>query len=147
MSDIFTPVELEWCGKIYTVPARKVMGLISQIEDVLTLAELQSYAIRGTAPMAKMSMAYGRALRYAGADVSDEEVYDATFSGPERQAAISAALINLMRMILPASARDKFDKATATDGNQSGNLPPAAAGSSKKRSNSAVGRKTKAARG
>jgi hypothetical protein len=149
MSDIFTPVELVWAGKVHTVAPNRVMGLISQIEDVLTLSELQGYAARGTAPMGKLCMAYGKALRYAGLSISDDAVYASAFDGAEEQAIISGALINLMKMMLPASARARFDKAydDIEKGTQTGNLPPAAAGSSKRRSSSAVGRKTGAARG
>ena len=154
MSDVFTPVELEWDGKIYTVPSNRVMGLISQVEDVITFGELQEYAIKQTGPISKLCMAYGKALRYAGAKTTDDEIYAAIFSGPEGQAAVSAALVNLMTMMLPVEAREKVNKILNGEvqpgsgtGGAPGNRAAAATGSSKARSNSVVGRRKKAGRG
>lgn len=94
---IFQPVKLTWNDIEYTVPANQVMGLIAQIEDVVTLAELLN---KKGAPMGKVAMAYGNALRYAGAKVADEEVYKGMFS-QDASNVVQAAVAGLLSMMIP----------------------------------------------
>lgn len=94
---IFQPVTLKWDDKEYVVPANQVMGLIAQIEDVITLAELMN---KKGAPLARVSMGYGAALRYAGAKVKDEDVYKGMFS-ENASATIQAAVAGLLSMMIP----------------------------------------------
>lgn len=96
---VFEPVTLAWKGKEYTVDPDKVMMLIAKIEEVITLSEVYSYAQKGAAPVAKIAMAYGVALRYAGADVRDDAVYKGLFSGGSDS--IPAALNALLSMMIP----------------------------------------------
>lgn len=94
---IFQPVTFKWKEQEYTVQANQVMGLIAQIEDVITLAELLK---RKGAPLAKVAMAYAAALRYAGAKVSDEEIYKGMFSSNASET-IQAAIAGLLSMMIP----------------------------------------------
>jgi hypothetical protein len=112
------------------------MGAIARIEDVITLAELQNYSIRGAAPIGKLSMAYAAVLRYAGARVTDEEVYEKSFVGDREQEAMIMAIMNLMKMMLPASARAKMEAALHEiegEGDADPGNSPAAATASLKR--------------
>ena len=94
---IFKPVTFKWDGDEYTVPANQVMGLIARVEEVVTLQELTGK--RG-APFAKTAMGYGEALRYAGAKVTNEEIYSAMFKADKGQA-IHSAVNGLLAMMLP----------------------------------------------
>jgi hypothetical protein len=94
---IFQPVTLKWNDEEYIVPANQVMGLIAQIEDAVTLNELMS---KKGPPLAKVAMGYGAALRYAGAKVKDDEVYQAMF-GKQASSAIQSAVAGLLSMMIP----------------------------------------------
>jgi hypothetical protein len=132
----FEDIELPWSGKTFVIKSNRVMGAIARIEDVITLAELQAYAVKGAAPIAKLSMAYAAVLRYAGAQVTDEEVYEKSFVGGREQEAMVMAIMNLMKMMLPASARARMEAAlNDADGEEDadpGNSPAAAKASSKR---------------
>lgn len=119
---VFQPLELEWQGQVYTVPAHRVMGAICRIEEVITLSELQQYAARSGAPIAKLSMAYGSVLRYAGAKVTDDEVYEQAFS-LDPEAAVMAAVMNIMQLMLPPSARARIEQDAVKDIQQIDDIP------------------------
>jgi hypothetical protein len=124
---VFSDIELEWEDRIYTIRSNRVMKAIGIIEDHITLAELQVYSQRGAAPLGKLCMAFAAVLRYAGASVKDDDVYERAFSGEEAQAAMMRAILHLMRMMLPASARAKLEAATADpDGQEAAELTEAA---------------------
>ena len=132
----FTDIELAWGGTIYTIRGQRVMGALSRIEDVITMPELQAYSARGTYPLAKLCSAYAAVLKYAGARVSDEDIYEMAFSGEAEQEAVIMGVMNLMKMMVPASARAKMEAAMSEVGSteepDSGNSQPAEAASSKK---------------
>ena len=98
---VFEPVTLNWKGSEYKVESDKVMMLIAKIEEIITLSEVYNYAQKGAAPVAKISMAYGAALRYAGCSIRDDEVYQGLFSGGNEQDTIPAALNALLSMMIP----------------------------------------------
>jgi hypothetical protein len=110
----FDAVTLAWAGSEYVIPSNRVMGAIARIEDVVTLEELGRYGERGTMPIAKLAMAYGAVLRYAGARVEDEDVFTGMFSDGQKQSDIVTAMMSLLGMMLPPHAL------------QSGDDPPAA---------------------
>lgn len=97
---IFQPVMLSWKGDDFEVPADRVMMLIAQVEDIVTLPELLNPRGR---PLAKISMAYGTALRFAGAKVRDDEIYASMFKEGSSEAA-SAAVNGLLSMMMPPAA-------------------------------------------
>lgn len=97
---IFQPINLKWKGEEYEVAPDRVMQLIAKVEDVITLSEVYTYSQRGAAPVAKIAMAYGVALRYAGAKVRDDEVYQGLFA-EGGEGAIPAALNALLSMMIP----------------------------------------------
>lgn len=137
----FDDIKLGWGGKVYTIPARKALGAIARIEQVITLKELTQFAQRETAPMAMLAQAYGSVLRYAGADVTDEDIYTGMFgaAGQDVSAVIAEAVQTLMLMMIPPAIRAKMD--------QGGGVPtePAAKGEEPSRGNSrATGKKPSA---
>jgi uncharacterized protein YerC len=98
---IFDDIRLGWQGKPFVIPAHRVMGALARVEDVVTLSELQAFAARKTAPMAKLAMAYGSALRYAGATATDEEVYRSLVRGNEDGVGVLTAVAGLLSMMIP----------------------------------------------
>lgn len=134
---VFQDIELEWEDRVYTIKSHRVMGAIYRIEDIITLQEFQKYAVKGTAPIGKLCGAYGAVLRYAGANVKDEDVYDLVFKGDGAAEEVTAAILNLISMMLPPHAREQLESYDpSTDGVEvvaSGNRKAAASSSPKRR--------------
>ena len=127
---VFDDIRLHWQGRDYVIRSNRVMGAIARIEDHLTIAELQQYSERNTAPLAKIAMAYGAVLRYAGARVDDDEVYEGLFAADDSSEVIMASLQTLLTMMVPPSAL-----VSGPDGSGEppmGNSKPAAARSSRR---------------
>lgn len=119
MSGNFEDVHLEWNGQKYTIRKERVLKAIARIEDVVTMVELQRFWERQTTPMAKIAMAYGSVLRYAGAKVTDDEVYIGMF-GAEGTSAdqVVLSINNLIEMMVPPTTKEVASS--------SGNSEPAA---------------------
>jgi len=100
---VFEDIELEWDGEQYVIPASRVMRLVQTIEDIVTISELQECIQRMKA--GKVSAAYGAMLRFAGAKVTDEEVYSRIFESSEdmNRILVNSGLI-LYNIICPPSA-------------------------------------------
>lgn len=94
---LFEPITLGWQGKEYTIAPDRILRLIAQVESELTYAELYQFSIRGGAPLAKLSMSFGLMLRYAGAKVTDEEIYNQLLTGgAEEILSITQSLLAMM---------------------------------------------------
>lgn len=98
---IFEQVQLTWEGKSYEIPPDKVMGAIAVVEEVVTLQDLVTYAQKNSHPMSKMARAYGELLRYAGAKVTDEEVYLGMFPGSDNGGSVIESIGILLTMMIP----------------------------------------------
>lgn len=120
MSSLFESVEIVWKGKSYTIPPNKVLRAIAKIEDVITLQHLSN---QDAVPMAKVALAFAALLRFAGARVSDDEVYEELF---DHHGASALAVINmLLSLILPKKVREKMESMSAEDeqrGSSEGNV-------------------------
>jgi hypothetical protein len=144
MAKVFQDIELEWGGRKYVIPSNKVMQVIARIEDVVTLAELHKFGAKEAAPLAKIAMAFGSVLRFAGANVEDQDVYAGLFTGDTRedQKRVIGSITTLLAMMLPPEAMQKYlVNVKGKDGATSGNASPAVAVTSKRRTRrrSAVG--------
>lgn len=93
---IFQPVTLKWDDREYVVPANQVMGLIRQIEEFVTLSQVTSKH----PPMGKISSGYAAALAYAGARVTDEDVYYSVFYGAAAET-VRNSVAGLLQMMVP----------------------------------------------
>ena len=111
----FEPVTLSWKDEDFTVPARSQLMLIAKIEDALA-GDTGDVAIdilfrRKGPPHSRLAAAYGAALRYAGAKVTDEEVYlsihedIASASRAQVAAKIQAMIVGLLAVISPPVTR------------------------------------------
>lgn len=101
---VFEEVTLTWNESEYRIAPDHVMGAIARIEDVITLKELGRYAQKQDVPLAKIAMAYGALLRYAGAKAKDDEVYAAMFGSSDTQYAVIQSVETLLMMMIPPSA-------------------------------------------
>lgn len=82
---VFEEVTLSWKGQDYKIPADQMLRCIAQIEDVLTFGDLAA-ASMGRVKLAKLSQAFGIALRSAGVEVSDDEVFFGMFGDKSERA-------------------------------------------------------------
>lgn len=107
MGSLFADKTFGWDGVTYTIPARQVLEAIARVEEHITLPELLAFGARSTIPTSKLSRAYGELIRYAGGQVTDEEVYQGMFSAmvgaPEHSNAIVTACAGLIQMMVPKS--------------------------------------------
>mgnify|MGYP001583113600 CR=1 FL=1 len=100
----FEDIKLEWGGKKYTIHSNNVMRAIAIIENTVTIHELHAFAARGSAPMAKLAIAYADVIKFAGGDVTSTDVYASMFSG--NNADVPNAVQGLLHMMLPPATSE-----------------------------------------
>lgn len=105
MSNAFDPISLRWKGKDFTIPANRVLMAIASVEDVLPLHRITAMASTGEVNLARISMAYGAVLRFAGAEVADEDVMSVLVSTPSEAQTAATALQALLLMMIPKDLR------------------------------------------
>jgi hypothetical protein len=111
----FEGVTLTWNGTPYNVPANRRLKLIMSVESIIGAFELSQLSQGGNIPLARIAAAYGAALRFAGASVTDEDVYAGMFQGTTAEA-VSTALFGLLALMLPPAAMLK-NNGSAPQGN------------------------------
>lgn len=110
----FEDVTLGWKDETYTIPANRQMGLVARIEDALS-GDTGRHAInilvqREGPPYSRLAAAFGAALRYAGAKVTDEEIYlsimeDFAKSQRDVSAKLQSVIVALLMVIAPPVAK------------------------------------------
>lgn len=103
---IFDPIEMRWIGKEVTIPANRVLKAIAAVEEILPLDQVVKMANTGHVHIAKCSMAYGAVLRYAGVEVTDEEVYSRFVGVPADAPEMVRTLQALLMMMLPRQMKE-----------------------------------------
>lgn len=123
---IFSDVRLQWGEEEYKIPAGSVLRAIAVVEEIITLGEMPRPG-RPRIPLARLSMAYAALLRFAGAKVSDDEVYNAMFgkAGGSLAARVSEAVFALECLMIPpehlrAAAEGAGGKAEETSRRRAG---------------------------
>ena len=110
----FDDVTLSWRGRDYTVPANRQLMLIAKLEDALAPDGGQAIATPfrpGGPKHTTLAQAFGAALRYAGAQVTDDEVYlsiHEDIAAKSEQAVaitIQSMILSLLAIISPPTAR------------------------------------------
>jgi hypothetical protein len=112
---VFLPVKISWKGVEYEIPANRMMGCIALIEEITTLPFLSKCLATGEMPYAKISMAISAVLRYAGADVSEEQAYLEMFKGENRRVQAHATLLTLLKMMFPPEHLREMEKKAKKD--------------------------------
>jgi hypothetical protein len=119
-------VTLVWKDQEFKVEARKVLPMIMRIEEIITLGELISESQTGNIRLGRIAKAYGEALRYAGAEATDDEVYQGLFATGDKTVIIRSihALTAIMFPMIPpehlqGEAKEGKKKAVAEGGSTS----------------------------
>jgi hypothetical protein len=112
---IFNPIKMAWHGKDITVPANQVLGAIAVVEEVIPMDQVAAIVFNRTRiNVAKISQAYGALLRYAGQEVSDEDVFIAMFDSSEKLEQAREAMKALALIVMPpAMLVTSFHRASA----------------------------------
>ena len=115
---IFEEVTLSWKGRDYKIPPDRVLRCIAVVEDVLPLGALAKSTF-GEVKLARLAEAFAAALRYAGAPVTDEEVYSGMFEGEGGKLAAQARayVYALQALMIPPEhlrPKEKPGKSEAT---------------------------------
>lgn len=98
------PVTIKWKGEGYKIPPNEIISLIAQVENVLTLYELQNFALKGTLPQAKIAKAYTIVLNWVGVSVSELDVYYEMFPQEDEEdevTDVATAIKGLMVLMTP----------------------------------------------
>jgi hypothetical protein len=114
----FEAVKLGWMGDEYEVPADQQLELVARIEDVLCGGSESSATVAllrpGGPTHTKLARAYGAALRFAGADVTDDEIYlsiqtDFAAENADVSIKINMAILGLLSVVSPPVAMATID--------------------------------------
>lgn len=118
--ETFESATVEWHGKSYVVPGNRMMGLIREIETVITYHELIAQALAAKVKLTDLAEAWGAVLRFAGADATNEQVYFGMFSGGLAPDGVSGAISALLHLMTPPPAVARA--VTAAWGSSPGNV-------------------------
>jgi hypothetical protein len=105
MADTIT---LTWNDRKFFIARDKVMRARQVIENEYSLKELATHMQQGNPHLVRLSVAYGSLLRFAGAHVDDEEVYDGMFAEGKELGALAADM--LLQILVPESMRVQAGK-------------------------------------
>lgn len=106
----FQDITIGWQGEEYNIPADRQLLLVARIEDALaggTGEQAISVLLRPEGPpYARIAMAYGAALRFGGAGVSDDEIYlsmmdDLSRNKAEAVVKVQSAIMALLTIVSP----------------------------------------------
>lgn len=106
----FEDVTISWDGEDYVIPANRQLMLIAKMEDALaggTGQQAISVLLRPEGPpYARVAMAFGAALRFGGAVVTDDEIYlkmmdDLAHDKAEAVIAVQGAIMALLSIVSP----------------------------------------------
>lgn len=96
-------IVIKWKDEEYVVKSKKIMRLLFGIEQHVTLCQLANPISLSNVAVAR---AYSFALHFSGADVSEEEVYEALFDKEHGQS-MKDVLDTLMMMLVPPESYQK----------------------------------------
>jgi hypothetical protein len=103
---VFSDFTMSWDGVDYSIPKHRILGAIDAVEDVVTIAEIHTMlADPEKIRFRKVARAFSELLRYAGAKISDEQVYEGMFSqDKEKTSSVMVSLFLLLKLMIPESA-------------------------------------------
>jgi hypothetical protein len=116
-------IALEWKGKTYRISEAEAFEVGELVEDIICLAEIPEMAKRPK--FFKIARVYGEMLRFAGAKVTNDEVFSAMMDqvkaaggGEEQKVAIAfsalAALVDILMDGAPSDEGDDGKKVNAS---------------------------------
>lgn len=72
-------IRLNWRGQDHVIPANRAFEAGAEIEEIVTLGEIGAWGQK--VPFFKVARCYATLLRFAGATVTDEEVFGDIMAG------------------------------------------------------------------
>jgi hypothetical protein len=102
---IFEDISLTFGGDEFTIKGNRVMKLIAQIEDVISLQELTTQP-----KLSKLAEAYALAINYAGGKVMIDEVYASLFGDGGSDNVQNSITTLIMMMLPPATYQPNEEK-------------------------------------
>jgi hypothetical protein len=146
---VFEDFRIEWNGKEVVVPSHRMMGLVHTVETIIPPLKLSAMmgelaSDPSSIRPALISQVLSAILRYAGQNVSEEDVYNGLFGDAEKVYAVAVTIAAVIEGITPVSVREKFAK-DGESGKPNRQARRAAASLSNKRSKSPAARQKKAA--
>ncbi len=98
---IFEKVTLEWKNKKFVIEPENVLKAIAIIEEHFTVNELIQDMAAERIKVSRLCSCMGDVLRFAGSDVTDEELYAGMYGGGDGQAKVVATIQTLILMVIP----------------------------------------------
>ncbi|HVQ43354.1 MAG TPA: hypothetical protein VMT30_00085 [Candidatus Saccharimonadia bacterium] len=99
---MFEAVDLIWGEEVYTIAPDKILGAIAIIEEHYTFQDLADANQKQKLSLVGLARAYGDVMRYAGAKITDEQVYVGMFSG-NMSSNVRNSVNTLLAMMIPPS--------------------------------------------
>lgn len=100
-------IRITFKGAEYHIPPHKVFPVAAQVEEIATLFEINSW--HGNPKFAKMAQCVTAVLRYAGATVATEEVWEelqAQFHAQDRSL-MNSSLMALIELLMGKAPKAK----------------------------------------
>lgn len=129
----FDDIKVGWKGAEYKIAPDRCMELLARLEEILAprgsgLNILNILSKPHETHLTSWARAYGEALRYAGADVTDQDVYlslsrDVVQGGVAGYQGILTLSQGIMFMFFPDWAQDEDLARQASEGNDDGAAP------------------------
>lgn len=112
---VFQDWRIEWNGEHIVVPSQRMMGLVHTVETVIPpikLSVMMSDLARDPTSIrpALISQVLSAVLRYAGKEVTEEEVYNGLFGRADKVYATAVTIAALIDGITPESVRREMAK-------------------------------------
>ncbi|MBX9758704.1 MAG: hypothetical protein K2Y29_07985 [Beijerinckiaceae bacterium] len=103
---VFSDFKMSWDGVDYSIPKDRILGAIDAVEDVVTISQIHTMlADPEKIRFRKVARAFGELLRYAGAKISDEAIYEGMFSqDKDKTSSVMVSLFLLLKLMIPESA-------------------------------------------
>lgn len=130
---VFEDFKIAWHGVEYVIPSDRVLPAIARVERIITAVELlRQIEDTGAVSMSRLSMAFGSLLRYAGARVTDDEIYSGMFGGEEPQRLILTTIEALLALMIPPGRKQAQAEGNGKMGEAVGRHPGAEESASEK---------------
>lgn len=99
---LFEAIELTWDGRKFVITPSRTLRAIAKVEDIITLQQLSK---ADQVPFAKLALAYHALLKFAGANVTEDEVYESLWNASDSGQNAVQMVNAILMMMLPPKVR------------------------------------------
>ncbi len=114
--EVFKDVHIEWEGEEYIIAKDQVLPAICIIEEFFTIQDLISDMTSGKIKVGKLSCCVCAVLNFAGADLSEGEVFQGLYKGKETREQVTAVIRTLILMMIPPDELEGLETGGTTPG-------------------------------